>query len=117
MTPTSAGNVSPVPNPKPRSKNAPSNNPRKSPAKSGSKATPKASAKKAKPSRYTPPTPKTKKVSPMWVPVLMFALLGVGIVVIVTNYLGLLPGEAQNRYLLIGLVEISAGFMVATQYR
>jgi len=53
----------------------------------------------------------------MWVPVLMFALLGVGIVVIVTNYLGLLPGEAQNRYLLIGLVEISAGFMVATQYR
>lgn len=47
----------------------------------------------------------------------MFALLGGGIVVIVANYLGLLPGGAQNRNLLIGLVEISAGFMVATQYR
>ena len=66
--------------------------------------------------RYTPPTPKSKKVSPMWVPVLMFALLGCGLAVIVTNYLGLLPGDQQNRYLLLGLVEIAAGFVVATQY-
>ena len=28
--------------------------------------------------RYTPPVPKELKVSPMWVPVLMFALLGLG---------------------------------------
>ena len=52
----------------------------------------------------------------MWVPVLMFALLGCGLAVIVTNYLGLLPGDQQNRYLLIGLVQIAAGFVVATQY-
>ena len=28
--------------------------------------------------RYTPPIPKEQKVSPAWVPVLMFALLGLG---------------------------------------
>ena len=77
------------------------------------RTTPKA---KAPSGRYTPPTPRSKKVSPMWVPVLMFALLGCGLAVIVTNYLGLLPGDQQNRYLLLGLVEIAAGFMVATQY-
>lgn len=66
--------------------------------------------------RYTPPTPKSVKRSPMWVPVLMFALLGCGLAVIVLNYLGLLPGDQQNRYLLIGLVQIAAGFVVATQY-
>ena len=31
-----------------------------------------------------------------------------------TNYIGLLPGDAENRYLIIGLVLISAGFMMAT---
>ena len=37
--------------------------------------------------------------------------------VIMINYLGLLPGEQQNRYLLLGLVEITAGFVFATLYR
>ena len=50
-------------------------------------------------------------------PVLMFALLATGTLVIITNYLGLLPGEQQNRYLLLGLVEITAGFIFATIYR
>jgi hypothetical protein len=37
--------------------------------------------------------------------------------VIVVNYLGILPGEQQNRYLLLGLAEITAGFIMATFYR
>ena len=41
----------------------------------------------------------------------------VGLVVVVTNYLGLLPGEAENRYLILGLILISTGFMMATGYR
>jgi hypothetical protein len=41
----------------------------------------------------------------------------VGLVVVVTNYLGLLPGDAENRYLIVGLVLISTGFMMATGYR
>jgi hypothetical protein len=44
-------------------------------------------------------------------------LLLTGLVVVVTNYLGLLPGDAENRYLIVGLVLISAGFMMATGYR
>ena len=71
----------------------------------------------AKSSRYTPPTPKSTKTSPMWVPVVMFALLVTGTLVIITNYLGILPGEQQNRYLLLGLVQITAGFVFATFYR
>jgi hypothetical protein len=53
----------------------------------------------------------------MWVPAIMFALLVTGTAVIMLNYLGILPGEQQNRYLLLGLAEITAGFIVATIYR
>lgn len=68
-------------------------------------------------SRYTPPTPKAMKHSPPWLPVLMFALLAVGVLVIVFNYLELLPGATTNWYLLVGLAAILGGIIVATQYR
>ncbi len=67
-------------------------------------------------SRYTPPVPREYKVSPTWVPVLMFALLAVGLVVIFCNYLGVLPGGTKNTYLLIGLGSILGGIVTATQY-
>jgi hypothetical protein len=73
--------------------------------------------KKTRAGRYTPPVPREVKVSPMWVPVLMFTLLGLGMIVIVINYLGVLPGGAANKYLLVGLVLITAGFITATRYR
>jgi hypothetical protein len=68
-------------------------------------------------SRYTPPVPKEYKVSPRWVPVLMFTLLGIGLAVIFVNYLGVLPGGTKNSYLLLGLGSILGGIMTATQYR
>jgi len=68
-------------------------------------------------SRYTPPVPKEFKVSPVWVPVLLLTLLIAGMLVILSNYLGLLPGGASNGYLLGGLGLITAGFIVATRYR
>lgn len=68
-------------------------------------------------SRYTPPIPQEFKVSPRWVPILMFALLGIGLLVIFLNYLGVLPGETKNSYLLIGLGFILGGIVTATQYR
>jgi hypothetical protein len=61
--------------------------------------------------------PREMKFSPPWVPVLMFALLGVGLVVIFLNYLGVLPGGTDNRWLLVGLVAILGGIITATQYR
>jgi hypothetical protein len=66
--------------------------------------------------RYTPPIPKEQKVSPRWVPILMFTLLGLGVLVIVLNYLDLLPGDTSNTYLLIGLGLITGGFITATNY-
>ena len=67
--------------------------------------------------RYTPPVPRAEKVSPRWVPVVMFACLGLGMLVILANYVSLLPGdEPSNMYLLLGLVLITAGFITATKY-
>lgn len=66
--------------------------------------------------RYTPPIPPELKVSPKWVPILMFTALGVGMVMIVVNYLGVLPGGASNWYLLGGLGLITVGFVTATQF-
>jgi len=54
----------------------------------------------------------------MWIPAAMFAFLGVGVIVIVANYMNLLPGdEPLNRYLMLGLVMIMAGFAVSTRVR
>ena len=78
--------------------------------KGGGRVTPKASA------RYTPPVPKEQKVSPKIVPILMFTFLGIGMLTILLNYVELLPGGAENWYLIAGLVFITAGFITATQY-
>jgi hypothetical protein len=69
-------------------------------------------------SRYTPPTAnKLNMPSPTWVPVLMFGLLGLGMLVILLNYVSLLPGAVSNWYLLAGLGFILGGIITATQYR
>ena len=75
-------------------------------------------ARASKTGRYTPPNPKSTKSSPLWVPAAMFTCLLLGLLVIVGNYLGLLPGgKAQNSSLLIGLGLMIAGFGLSTQYR
>jgi hypothetical protein len=72
--------------------------------------------------RYTPPVPREFKQSPTWVPVLMFTLLGLGLVIIFLNYLGVLPEflflneSTSNGYLGVGLLSICGGILVATQY-
>ncbi len=55
------------------------------------------------------------KISPIWVPVLMFTLLALGAIVIVLNYVALLPGDTNNWYLMAGLGLLLAGMVVATQ--
>jgi hypothetical protein len=96
----------------------------------GGRVTPKGGASAAShpqaSTRYTPPVPKEFKVSPPWVPVLMFSLLGLGLLLIFLNYLGVLPAlwwdnppdsDTSNWWLLIGLGSILGGIMTATQYR
>ena len=48
---------------------------------------------KSKRSRYTPPPPAKAPPSPLWVPVVMATTLACGLIVIVGNYLELLPGR------------------------
>jgi len=67
--------------------------------------------------RYTPPgVYSQQKVSPQWVPVLMFAFLIIGIVIIVFNYIGWVPGDTSNWYLLLGLGFVLGGIITATQF-
>jgi hypothetical protein len=66
--------------------------------------------------RYTPPVPKSEKVSPVWVPAIMFTCLILGMTIIIVNYTGVLPGGTKNGYLILGLALITGGFITATQY-
>lgn len=72
---------------------------------------------KSKRSRYTPPPPKKAPPSPLWVPVVLATLMLTGLAVVLLNYLDAMPGEAENRYLVLGLGLITAGFGLATTYR
>jgi hypothetical protein len=86
----------------------------------GGRVTPKgttpSSGRPGASARYTPPVPQEQKVSPPWVPVLMFGLLGLGALMIFINYLGVLPGGTSNWYLMGGLAAICGGILTATQY-
>ena len=65
--------------------------------------------------RYTPPIPASEKVSAPWVAPVMFTLLGVGALVIILNYIDVLPGGTNNWYLFGGLGLILAGIITATR--
>ncbi len=76
--------------------------------------------KKAK--RRPAPPPKSDPVkakgpSPTWYVVTMFTLMGVGMLIILANYINLLPGGTNNMYLLIGLAGIAVGFGMTLDYR
>jgi hypothetical protein len=74
------------------------------------------------------PTPKKRRSSPRWFGGLILGLMFAGVIVIVLNYLGVMPGftapfvhwvvspDTNNFYLLGGLGLIAAGFLLATQW-
>lgn len=67
--------------------------------------------------RYTAPLPYDYKHSHWIVPALMLAFFSLGLLMIVLNYISLLPAAPNNWYLLGGLGLIVLGFVVSTQYR
>lgn len=68
-------------------------------------------------SRYTPRNPEAYYESPIWVPILMFTLFGLGMIVIFLHYVDLLlPGASSNWWLFAGLGSILGGIITATQY-
>ena len=78
-------------------------------------------AKGTRPDNYTPDRQTHtgfdgQPPSPIWVPILLFSLLGLGMATIITNYLGVF-WDTSNVVLLGGLGLILAGIIAATQYR
>jgi len=67
--------------------------------------------------KYTRPIPKDVRSSPRWYGPLLLALLLLGVLLILLNYLTVLPGAVSVWYLVAGLVVIFAGFLMATRYR
>ena len=66
--------------------------------------------------RYTRATPTSAKVSPRWWGPVMLALMILGVVVILLNYLSVF-GTPSGWALLGGLAVIATGFLMATAYR
>jgi len=61
-----------------------------------------------------------KKSSPRWYPPLVLALMGLGVIVIVLNYMGILPftnSQTSPVALLVGLGMIGVGFLGTTMIR
>jgi len=83
--------------------------------KGGGSSRPAKSSEPVQSARYTPPIPREVRISPTWVPVLMFVFLGVGTLVILVNYTGAV-WDTSNWVLLGGLAAILAGIITATQY-
>lgn len=80
-------------------------------------------SKGRKKAKRKPPPPKPVNVtrakgpSPTWYIVLMFALMGIGALLIVLNYIGLVPGGTTTLNLIIGLALIAVGFTMTLNFR
>lgn len=78
---------------------------------------------KAKRRRPTPPEHQSaqavreKGESPRWYVALMFGFMGVGGLVIILNYIGVMPGGTSNTWLIVGLLGIAIGFTMTLNYR
>jgi hypothetical protein len=72
---------------------------------------------KSKRTRYQPPPKPKPKPSPPWLGPTILVILFSGVIVIVLNYLQLMPGGSSNLWLWVGLGAIALGFGAATQWR
>lgn len=66
--------------------------------------------------RYTPPIPKDIRRSPRWYGIAVLAVLILGVLTILLNYISVLPGAVSVWYLVGGLALLFVGFLMATRY-
>ena len=66
--------------------------------------------------RYTPPIPKDVRQSPRWYGGAVLAVLILGVLTILLNYMSVLPGSVSVWYLVAGLALLFVGFIMATHY-
>ncbi len=74
------------------------------------------STRSAQTRRYTPPIPKNAKTSPRWMGMMIIALFVLGVLIVILNYAGLLPGGVNNLWLIAAIGAIFAGLITATRY-
>ena len=66
--------------------------------------------------RYTPPIDRSQKSSPLWFGVLIIAMFALGVLIVILNYAGLLPGGVNNAWLIAAIGAIFVGLLLATRY-
>jgi hypothetical protein len=66
--------------------------------------------------RYTPPIDRSQKTSPRWLGVLIIAMFALGVLIVILNYAGLLPGGVDNAWLIAAIGAIFVGLLLATRY-
>jgi len=66
--------------------------------------------------RYTPPIDRSQKVSPRWFGLLIIAMFALGVLIVILNYAGLLPGGVNNAWLIGAIGAIFVGLLLATRY-
>jgi hypothetical protein len=66
--------------------------------------------------RYTPPIDRSQKVSPRWFGILIIAMFALGVLIVILNYAGLLPGGVNNAWLIGAIGAIFVGLLLATRY-
>lgn len=64
----------------------------------------------------TPPPPKEVKVSPTWYVVLMTVLMALGVLVIILNYIDLVPFDDAINWLYMGLLMIAVGMVMLLNF-
>lgn len=63
------------------------------------------------------PPAKEREPSPRWYAAITFSLIAAGVLVIIVNYIGLLPGGHDHNYNFVGIGGIAAGLLMALHYR
>ncbi len=77
----------------------------------------KGRSKKGKGYSIAPQQRKKRTASPRWFGPAVLGVMGLGVVVILLNYVGLMPGGTANAWLWVGLGLIGAGFIGTTFWR
>jgi hypothetical protein len=66
--------------------------------------------------RYTPPIDRSTKTSPRWLGIVIIGMFALGVLVVILNYAGLLPGGVDNLWLVAAIACIFVGLLLATRY-